>query len=81
MATLDIPLRGMTVVEICRAYPEQVAAAIERHNSEVAPSASANIAMDAIAELAEKFISSNKCDESISIALRCFAEYVRQRHQ
>jgi NADH pyrophosphatase NudC (nudix superfamily) len=46
MATLDIPLRGMTVVEICRAYPEQVAAAIERHNSEVAPSASANIARD-----------------------------------
>lgn len=45
---------------------------------ESAPSASAN---SAIAELAEKFILSNKCDESVSIMLRCFAEYVRQQHQ
>lgn len=43
--------------------------------------ASTNSAMDAIAELAETFIVSNKCDEGEAIMLRCFAEYVRQQHQ
>jgi hypothetical protein len=50
-------------------------------DTEVDNFTSTNSAMDAIAELAEKFIVSNKCDESVSIMLRCFAEYVRQQHQ
>lgn len=51
MAELKIDLRGMTLAEICRAYPEQVAAAIEPHIKESAPSASTNYRSDEIAFL------------------------------
>jgi len=75
MADIKIDLRGLSLVEVCKNYPEQVAAAIEQHHIDD-QKPSTNNAMDAMREMRAVI---NGRGDSVTKVLKC--KDILARHQ